>query len=72
MSTTYLIRNARILGGDPTDILVEDERVTEVGAGLTAEGAEIVDAATADGGLIALPGLVDLHTHLREPGRADS
>ena len=72
MSTTYLIRNARILGGDPTDILVEDERVTEVGAGLTAEGAEIVDAATADGGLIALPGLVDLHTHLREPGREDA
>ena len=34
----------------------------------TASGAEVVDAA----GLIALPGLVDLHTHLREPGREDA
>ena len=31
-------------------------------------GAEVIDAA----GLIALPGLVDLHTHLREPGREDA
>ena len=31
-------------------------------------GAEVVDAA----GLVALPGLVDLHTHLREPGREDA
>jgi dihydroorotase len=68
VSTTYLIRNARILGGDAADILVEDGRITEVGAGLTADGAEIVDAD----GLVALPGLVDLHTHLREPGREDA
>jgi dihydroorotase len=42
--------------------------VAEVGTGLDAAGAEVVDAA----GLIALPGLVDLHTHLREPGREDA
>ena len=34
----------------------------------TADGAEEIDAT----GLIALPGLVDLHTHLREPGREDA
>ena len=33
-----------------------------------AAGAEVIDAT----GLIALPGLVDLHTHLREPGREDA
>jgi dihydroorotase len=67
MSTT-LIRGARILGGDPADVLVENGTVTEVGAGPRATGADVVDAD----GLILLPGLVDLHTHLREPGREDS
>ena len=47
MSTTYLIKNVSVLGGTPTDLLLED-------------------------GLIVLPGLVDLHTHLREPGREDA
>ena len=68
MTTTYLIRNARVLGGEPTDLLLRDGIIAEIGAGLTAEGAEVIDAD----GLIALPGLVDLHTHLREPGREDA
>lgn len=63
-----LIRNARVLGGEPTDLLLRDGVIAEIGAGLSAEGAEIVDGA----GLVALPGLVDLHTHLREPGREDA
>ncbi|MBO2452472.1 dihydroorotase [Actinomadura barringtoniae] len=66
--TAYIIKNARILGGDPADILVRDEEIVQIGQDLTAEGAEIIDAK----GLIALPGLVDLHTHLREPGREDA
>ncbi|HQR27427.1 MAG TPA: dihydroorotase [Nocardioides sp.] len=66
--TTYLIQNARVLGGEPTDLLLRDGVVAAVGRGLTAEDAEVVDA----GGLVALPGLVDLHTHLREPGREDA
>ncbi len=63
---TWLIRGARPLGGDPADILIT--------AGLIAEpdaGARPVRVLDADG-LIALPGLVDLHTHLREPGREDA
>jgi dihydroorotase len=66
--TDHLIRGARILGGEPTDILLRDGRIAEVGTGLVAEGAEVVEAD----GLVALPGLVDLHTHLREPGREDA
>ena len=62
MTTTYLVRGARVLGGERTDLLLADGVVAEIGAGLSADGAEIVDAD----GLIALPGLVDLHTHLRE------
>ncbi|MBC9735089.1 dihydroorotase [Nocardioides marmotae] len=66
--STYLIRNASVLGGEPTDLLLRDGVVAEVGSGLDADGAEEVDAT----GLVALPGLVDLHTHLREPGREDA
>lgn len=67
--SAYIIRGARLLGADPTDILIEGDAIVAVGAQLEApEGAREVDAA----GLIALPGLVDPHTHLRQPGREDS
>ncbi|GGP77497.1 dihydroorotase [Streptosporangium pseudovulgare] len=61
-----VVKGARILGGEPADILIRDGIIEEVGQGLT--GDETIDAR----GLIALPGLVDLHTHLREPGREDA
>jgi len=57
-----------VVGGDPADLLVRDGVVAEVGRGLSAAGAQVVDAD----GLVALPGLVDLHTHLRQPGREDA
>ena len=63
-----LIRGAKVLGGEPQDVLIDGGTITEVGVGLSAEGAEVVEA----GGKVLLPGLVDLHTHLREPGREDS
>ena len=65
---TYLVRGARVLGGAPTDLLLRDGLIAGAGAGLAAPDAEPIDAD----GLIALPGLVDLHTHLREPGREDA
>jgi dihydroorotase len=69
MSDTTLIRGARILGGPAQDVLISGETVTAVGAALAApQGATVVEAA----GHVLLPGLVDLHTHLREPGREDS
>jgi dihydroorotase len=64
----YLIRGVRVLGAEPTDLLLRHGVVAEVGAGLSAPDATVVDAD----GLVALPGLVDLHTHLREPGREDA
>ena len=67
-SAVWLIRRARPLGGEPADLLVRDGVITEIGPALTATGAHVLDAA----GLIALPGLVDLHAHLREPGREDA
>jgi dihydroorotase len=67
MSKT-LIRGAKVLGGEPQDVLIDGGTIAEVGTGLSAEGAEVVEAD----GKVLLPGLVDLHTHLREPGREDS
>jgi dihydroorotase len=66
-SSTILIRGVRLYGkGDPVDVLVGDGQIAEIGPALKAPGgAEVIDAA----GQVLLPGLVDLHTHLREPGR---
>lgn len=61
---TLLITGATLPDGTRSDLLVADGVVAERGTGLSALGATVIDAA----GLRALPGLVDLHTHLREPG----
>jgi len=68
MTGTYLIRGARPLGADPVDLMIQDGVIARIGTGLPAAGCTIVEAD----GLVALPGLVDLHTHLREPGREDA
>uniref|UniRef100_UPI0030F82221 dihydroorotase n=1 Tax=Nocardioides salarius TaxID=374513 RepID=UPI0030F82221 len=64
---TILLRGASLLGEQGADVLVVDGVIAEIGSP-SAEGARVVDAD----GLVALPGLVDLHTHLREPGREDA
>jgi dihydroorotase len=68
----WLIRGARVVDAAGTDS-VADLRlsggvVAEVGHALAPRGAEVLEAE----GLVVLPGLVDLHTHLREPGREDA
>ncbi|MFQ5789423.1 MAG: dihydroorotase, partial [Acidobacteriota bacterium] len=64
-----LVRNGRVL--DPAnrfdrkaDVLIEDGRIAAVGSGLEAIDAELLEAS----GKVVLPGLIDLHVHLREPG----
>ena len=69
MTRPLLLRGIRPYGaGDPVDLLVRDGVITELGSGVDGAGAEVIDG----GGLVALPGLVDLHVHLREPGREDA
>ena len=64
-----VLRGVRPYGeGEPTDLLVRDGVLAGLGSDVDTDGAAVVDA----GGLIALPGFVDLHTHLREPGREDT
>ncbi|WP_069166435.1 dihydroorotase [Nocardia altamirensis] len=66
---TVLIKGARVYGeGDPVDVLIADGVIREIGTDLAAADADVIDAA----GQILLPGFVDLHTHLREPGREDT
>jgi dihydroorotase len=62
--TSYLLRGVSVLGGPAQDLLLRDGVVSDE----SDHGADVIDAA----GLVALPGLVDLHTHLREPGREDA
>ena len=60
-----VIKGASLLGEQTGDLYVDDAGVLVDAA---PAGAETIDAD----GLVALPGLVDLHTHLREPGREDA
>jgi dihydroorotase len=63
---TIVLRGVAPLGGKPTDVLVDGEIITAVGSRLSGDNE--IDG----GGLVLLPGFVDLHTHLREPGREDA
>lgn len=55
-----LIKNTRPMGGDVADILIRSGRIAAIGPDLSTDGAIVEDA----GGRIAIPGLVDAHTHL--------
>lgn len=70
--STLLIRNGRVI--DPSakrdevaDIYVVDGKIAKIGTQLKESSDEIIDAT----GLVVTPGLVDIHVHLREPGRED-
>jgi len=67
-----LIKNGHVV--DPAnnvdgiwDILIEDTKISKVAKNINAEADKIIDVA----GKIVMPGLVDMHVHLREPGRED-
>ncbi|MCF6178095.1 MAG: dihydroorotase [Geopsychrobacter sp.] len=64
-----LIKNGRVI--DPAnkldktcDLLIEEGRVAKIGTALENDNAEVIDAT----GLLVVPGLIDMHVHLRDPG----
>ncbi|HYO85313.1 MAG TPA: dihydroorotase [Dermatophilaceae bacterium] len=65
---SLVVVGADLVGAGRGDLLVQDGRITGVGQVEPPRGAELIDAD----GLVALPGLVDVHTHLRQPGRDDA
>jgi dihydroorotase len=65
---SVLVRGAALPDGQRADLRLHDGVIAEMGRLDAASGDRVVDAD----GLVALPGLVDLHTHLREPGREDA
>jgi len=68
---SLLIKGADLLGAGRQDLLIRDGLITEIGSSVGAAAPPGTETIDADG-LVALPGLVDLHTHLREPGREDA
>src|SRR3990167_4766452 len=69
---TILIKNGRVIDPAPHidglyDILVEKNKIARVARDITAPADDIIDAADK----IVMPGIVDMHVHLREPGRED-
>jgi dihydroorotase len=68
MSPKYLVKGGKLANGQVSDIAIVDGLITEVGANLSLDGSEEVDAKNC----VVIPGLVDLHTHLREPGKEDA
>ncbi|MFH1199158.1 MAG: dihydroorotase [Candidatus Omnitrophota bacterium] len=69
---SLLIKNGRVI--DPAnkfdqiaDVLIENHKISQVGKDIPAEVKEIIDAK----GKIVMPGLIDMHVHLRQPGRED-
>jgi dihydroorotase len=61
-----VLRSVRPYGEEPTDVVLDGGVIAAIGPGL--DGDEVLDGS----GCVLLPGLVDLHTHLREPGREDA
>lgn len=68
MSASILIKGGLLADGSVVDILINDGIITEVSPSISSNADEIIDAE----GFYLLPGFVDLHTHLREPGRENS
>ena len=64
----YILKGAVLPNGDKRDIAFEDGVITAMSESLAPSSQTVIDVK----GSRVLPGLVDLHTHLREPGREDA
>jgi len=64
----YLLKEIALPNGTITDLLISDQRIELIQEKISSPDAEIINGK----GCVVLPGLVDLHTHLREPGKEDS
>lgn len=63
-----VIKGAKLPDGSKADVCIQGEKISDVLPSFSGAAKNVIDAS----GCIVLPGLVDLHTHLREPGREDA
>ena len=70
--SSLLVKNGHII--DPAshfdqsaDLLIEDGKVARIQKGMDSPAGHVLDAT----GLVVAPGFIDIHVHLREPGRED-
>ncbi len=68
MSSKFLVKGGKLANGKVADIAIVDGLISEVGTNLSLDGYQEIDAKDC----VVIPGLVDLHTHLREPGKEDA
>lgn len=68
MSNSMLVKGGSLLGGEVADIRISDGLIAEIGTNLSPNGEGVLEATSC----VVLPGFVDLHTHLREPGRENA
>jgi dihydroorotase len=64
----YLIKGVSLPDGTKTDVAIGEGVIAAIGSGFNGEVGTVIDGTDC----VVLPGLVDLHTHLREPGREDA
>mgnify|MGYP002537083156 CR=1 FL=1 len=67
---SILIKNGRVIDPDTRkdgryDILIEEDKIVKVDQEIKEEAEEVIDAE----GCYVMPGLIDLHVHLRDPGQ---
>jgi len=68
----YLIKGGTVVDpigniNEVLDVLVTDDKIADIGKSIQVKDAQVIDAS----GMIITPGLIDMHVHLREPGRED-
>ncbi|QQM68196.1 dihydroorotase [Actinomyces weissii] len=68
MSTTHLLPAVRPYGEEPCDVLLRDGQIAALGPQAAAQAPADATVHRELKGLVLLPGLVDIHTHLRQPG----
>ena len=66
--TKFVLKGGSLPDGSMRNILIIDDSISAIDATVNEADATVIDVT----GSVILPGLVDLHTHLREPGREDA
>jgi len=68
MTTNFVIKGGKLPDGSQSDIAIAGGLISAIGSDLPVANATVIDGKDC----VVLPGLVDLHTHLREPGKEDA